>query len=683
MSTGISDAGAVIPGSRKELAALRGRHGPAEPSETAIGPFLPPSRIDSLINRDWGKEAESAPATNVAFARAIAEHIAVSYRRAARLVERRSAKHGPVFLALRRYNQLSEAIQGIDVVDSVLRGDEIASEAFCIEPEGSIGEALKAWMDANLGHQSFVEQVANVFSVSDPESPFRELPSETGQKFAGLGFQSSASKFNFNAPRDVVCKALGYLMVGHDQFMHVRVLAVKRDMPTEGAPAWVCVTLRNGVRDDPVDGPEMFAPGRVLSVIETDVFPADSEACLAKVRSESSIAQQKRLDHGDIESIRHDNEIIIGIPLPNGLHLPLERLTDVDAESGGEHIRLQYGRLAKLADRLKRVPALRQATPQVRIGPAHRQDRQSITAEAFIRNFGFRGIQWGNYVKQSERQDFLNHGHDALMDLADMLGVPPRALSLGESLGIAFGARGRGGMKAPYAHYEPAERVINLTKGNGYGTLAHEWLHALDSHIGRALTGRSTKMLTELAEERWSPASQGQREVFVPIMDKLAVLTESSTLKRRSDKMDKKGRKPYYGTAVEIAARAFEGTVSAALQDSGRRNHLLVLFSSPENCPTAVWEDDPSAFSQNHSSSYPYPYPSELENGIRDTLADMVEAGVRLLSPAYGPFRQPFRAPQHRDDDQKPSVSSTMKPICGIDAPVIPWKMATQIEFQF
>jgi hypothetical protein len=35
------------------------------------------------------------------------------------------------------------------------------------------------------------------------------------------------------------------------------------------------------------------------------------------------------------------------------------------------------------------------------------------------------------------------------------------------------------------AHYEPERAVINLTKLNGAGSLAHEWWHALDHYFGR------------------------------------------------------------------------------------------------------------------------------------------------------------------------------------------------------
>lgn len=65
-------------------------------------------------------------------------------------------------------------------------------------------------------------------------------------------------------------------------------------------------------------------------------------------------------------------------------------------------------------------------------------------------------------------------------------GVPSKALSLNGTLGLALGARGKG--KAA-AHFEPSNLVINLTKTQGAGSLAHEWFHALDNYFARERGG--------------------------------------------------------------------------------------------------------------------------------------------------------------------------------------------------
>lgn len=120
-----------------------------------------------------------------------------------------------------------------------------------------------------------------------------------------------------------------------------------------------------------------------------------------------------------------------------------------------------------------------------RAGPDYRQGKDA-TPEMFQETFGFRGVEFGNWVKQGkngrERQWMLNNAYDSLMDLSKLLDIPPKAVALDGGLGLAFGSRGHG---AASAHYEVANRVINLTKTKGYSSLAHEWFHALDHYLMR------------------------------------------------------------------------------------------------------------------------------------------------------------------------------------------------------
>lgn len=102
----------------------------------------------------------------------------------------------------------------------------------------------------------------------------------------------------------------------------------------------------------------------------------------------------------------------------------------------------------------------------------------------FMETFGFRGVEFGNWNNQSERQEVMNAAYDGLLDLAEVVGVPPRAIGLNGDLALAFGARGQG-LSSAKAHYERERAVINLTKMNGAGALAHEWFHALDHYFGR------------------------------------------------------------------------------------------------------------------------------------------------------------------------------------------------------
>lgn len=106
---------------------------------------------------------------------------------------------------------------------------------------------------------------------------------------------------------------------------------------------------------------------------------------------------------------------------------------------------------------------------------------RNVTGDDFVKDFGFRGVEFGNWVASDERQRVVNYAYDGLHDMANVLGIPVKALSLDGQIGLAFGARGSG---RAAAHYEPDRLVINMTKLSGAGSLAHEWAHALDHYFG-------------------------------------------------------------------------------------------------------------------------------------------------------------------------------------------------------
>lgn len=107
-----------------------------------------------------------------------------------------------------------------------------------------------------------------------------------------------------------------------------------------------------------------------------------------------------------------------------------------------------------------------------------------VKGEDFRDTFGFRGVEFGLWNNQDERQEVMNAAYDGLMDLAEVLKVPPKAIGLNGDLALAFGARGKG-LSGARAHYEQDRVVMNLTKMNGAGALAHEWFHALDHYLAR------------------------------------------------------------------------------------------------------------------------------------------------------------------------------------------------------
>ena len=150
-------------------------------------------------------------------------------------------------------------------------------------------------------------------------------------------------------------------------------------------------------------------------------------------------------------------------------------------------------RETKLARNLKQTRKGRLVPPQLehitRSGPNYRQGRPA-TASMYMKEFGIRAGEFGNWVSGLDGQVSLDMAYDALRDLAIALSIPDRYVSLPGlthgALAMAFGARGRGDA---LAHYEPGAEVINLTKLHGAGSLAHEWGHALDNRVGESLGG--------------------------------------------------------------------------------------------------------------------------------------------------------------------------------------------------
>ncbi|MCW3437744.1 LPD5 domain-containing protein [Escherichia coli] len=254
----------------------------------------------------------------------------------------------------------------------------------------------------------------------------------------------------------------------------------------------------------------------------------------------------------------------------------------------------------------------RNATNRDRTGPERRKG--DVSPEQFSDAFGFRGVQFGNYVEGPRRQADLNRAYDSLHDLAEVLNVPTKALSLNGRLGLAFGARGKG--KAA-AHYEPGEVAINLTKGNGPGALAHEWFHSLDNYFGRydvSTDGKITSggdYMTEaqragrvFKDGRYVDAEYPVRQEVYDAFKGVMKAINSSDMPRRSALLDEVRSKPYWSTDVEMAARAFERYVQDKARTAGVENDYLVnIRKAPEH---------------NTDNTWAYPTNAELDGGIRE-----------------------------------------------------------------
>lgn len=233
----------------------------------------------------------------------------------------------------------------------------------------------------------------------------------------------------------------------------------------------------------------------------------------------------------------------------------------------------QRAELQEEAERMKNGVPERREKDRGRKGPQRRDG--DVSPDQFEKAFGFRGVEFGNYVTAAQRQSFLNETYDALMDLAGALGVPTETLSLNGSLAMAFGARGvgnRGGHTAA-AHYEPVKTVINLTRGAGAGSLAHEWWHAVDNHINDLNAGRNTSELFTERNIRQMPLELPQD--FHNALRAMLSSIRSTPYFKRMEELDRMRSKPYWSSAPELTARLFERIVVERLSDRGMVNDFL------------------------------------------------------------------------------------------------------------
>ncbi|MGS3142218.1 LPD38 domain-containing protein [Aeromonas sanarellii] len=269
----------------------------------------------------------------------------------------------------------------------------------------------------------------------------------------------------------------------------------------------------------------------------------------------------------------------------------------------------RHDELVKVLEARKAIPNERRDLNQPRVGEDMRGGAD-VTPQLFTDAFGFRGVEFGNWVDGKRRQQDLNNAFDALMDMAAVLGIPPKALSLNGKLGLAFGARGSGGVNPAAAHFEPGKVVINLTKMNGAGSLGHEWWHALDDYFAKLRSGKEnmTEALdVELASRGSNFAHRGEvRREMVEAFGAVMRSIKQTAIKARASKLDGKRTKQYWTTNTEMSARSFESYLIAKLQDQGVSNDYLANIVDE-----ATWEAS-SKLGWELDDSYPYPTAGEV-----------------------------------------------------------------------
>lgn len=194
-----------------------------------------------------------------------------------------------------------------------------------------------------------------------------------------------------------------------------------------------------------------------------------------------------------------------------------------------------------------------------RIGPnSSRFSSAKECTEYLMEVVGLKALQWGNSVPDNEREEHLRSLSFALYDLTRILEIEPKKISGSGLLSIAIGARGRSGA---LAHYEPNLNVINLTRKNGFGSLAHELGHFYDRKLG--------KMRGYLSES-WDCDNESMRSLWKYFGELKDRIRDEKQFREFSQK-----KRQYWLSTHEVFARCFEVFCYGELVGNEELNNYL------------------------------------------------------------------------------------------------------------
>lgn len=227
-----------------------------------------------------------------------------------------------------------------------------------------------------------------------------------------------------------------------------------------------------------------------------------------------------------------------------------------------------------------------------------------------MKSLGLRGWEFGNWVTQDDRLNYVCASGIAMLDMATALGFPRNQMGLKGKITLAIGARGK--TKAS-AHFEPASFAINLTRyrenpsaeklriyggllqaypkterflrTGGVGALAHEYGHALDYFFGGYVDqdknnfslsgGRSirSRVDNDLLKQK-SMRGDMEKILSAMIWEEKGKLT--SFYKGILDYLEKNRiSSTYFIRRNELFARAFEQHIHYKLKTKGQSNYFL------------------------------------------------------------------------------------------------------------
>lgn len=205
------------------------------------------------------------------------------------------------------------------------------------------------------------------------------------------------------------------------------------------------------------------------------------------------------------------------------------------------------------------------------------------TGNDILNNFGFKGGEFGNWVKQSERQEFLNYAQNAFTDLAEALDIDQTSLGQNGEMNIAFGARGRGnlGGQAAVAHFEPGKRVINMTRLKGAGSLAHEYGHSIDNWLSRISGYSETGMAS--TNPRNPNLSEKMKNAIKNVGDAMQYnISKNKTEIDKKNQIYEKGRKEHLEYYLKSLDNIFSGKATKYKRIKGNYEQVPITITEQQ-----------------------------------------------------------------------------------------------------
>lgn len=235
---------------------------------------------------------------------------------------------------------------------------------------------------------------------------------------------------------------------------------------------------------------------------------------------------------------------------------------------------------------------------QIRSGSEIPKSYDYDSLDFLEKHYGLRAVEFGNWLSQQDRKNYLAGLGLALFDLSHVLDINPKDLSLNKKLSVAFGARGRGNA---LAHFESDTFAINITRysrpkqgstqkkgfdrtslltaGGGIGSFAHEYGHALDYFGGMYIEKTSSGALSGARSERVQPDKKLMAENSLEgLMEKLLykiIWKTNSTHTSYYARLKIAKLSDYYFRRNELFARAFETYVHYKMQKKKYKNIFL------------------------------------------------------------------------------------------------------------